>query len=197
MGRIRGIATGARAGMTLPRLLAGLIVALVVAGWWVWLRPAPLGGPLTLVTVSGTSMQSTFSSGDLVLVYETEQYEPGDVVAYRVPRSGSDAGGIVIHRIIGGDAVSGFRTQGDNNEWVDPWRPEPSTIAGELWLHVPGAGKFVLWLSSPVRLAGLFAAVTVFLVIAGGRNKKDADAKPRDGDGTPGDLAATAEETRR
>lgn len=192
MGRLRDAATGVRRGVTLPRVLAALLVAAVVGSWWVWLRPSPLGGPLTLVTVSGTSMQPTFRSGDLVAVYENDHYEAGDVIAYRVRRPEGD-GGVVIHRIIGGDAASGYRTQGDNNDWVDPWRPRPSNISGELWFHVPNAGDVVLWMSDPVRLAGLFAAVTLFLVLAGGR-KGGSGRGGQGGDGQDdgrGDLAAT------
>lgn len=105
MGRVDDAAAGLRRGVTLPRVLAALLVVLLVGGWWAWLRPSPLGGPLTLVTVSGTSMQPTFDSGDLAVVYERDRYEMGDVVAYRVRRPDGHPGGVVIHRIIGGDAA--------------------------------------------------------------------------------------------
>lgn len=155
------------------RVLAGIVVVVAAFGWWVWLRPAVLGGPLSLVTVSGTSMQPMMRTGDLAVVHRTGDYERGEVVAYRVRLPDGDTGGVVIHRIVGGDAASGFRTRGDNDRWVDPWRPHPGEIVGELWFHVPEIGWFVLWLSRPVILAGLFAALAAFVVIAGGGRTRE------------------------
>lgn len=157
------------------RVLAGLLIVLTAAGWWVWLRPAVLGGPLSLIAVSGTSMQPMMRTGDLAVVRQTGEYERGEVIAYRATLPDGETGGVVIHRIVGGDAATGFRTRGDNDEWVDPWRPRAGEVVGELWFHVPGAGEFVLWLSRPVILAGIFAAVAAFLVIAGGGAKRERD----------------------
>lgn len=67
-----------------------LIAALMVAAWWLWLRPEPLGGPLTLVTVSGISMEPGMHTGDLAVVRKADTYRHGDIIAFRVlvpPRS--------------------------------------------------------------------------------------------------------------
>lgn len=156
-----------------PRQLFGLlIVVFLLAAWWVFLRPTTLGGETTLVTVSGTSMQPGMYTGDLAIVRDTDDYVVGDVIAYR-PSQG-DESSVVIHRIVGGDAETGFVMRGDNNDFEDPWLPRPNQVAGELWWHVPHAGTVVAALRDPLLAASGCAALTVFLVMSrAGRDDED------------------------
>lgn len=160
-----------RLRFTPRRVVSALAVVLLLAGWWFFFRPPSLGGPTTLVTVSGHSMEPGMYTGDLAVVYKTGDYAAGEVVAF-APDGGE---GIVIHRIADGNAESGFRMRGDNNDFYDPWRPTAEDIAGELVLHVPGAGKAVMAMADPVLGGAAAAALTVFLVLAGGGRKKDDD----------------------
>lgn len=163
----------ARVALRPRRLLGTLTVVLILAGWWFLFRPEVLGGSTTLVTVSGTSMEPGMVTGDLAVVRKTGEYEVGEVVAFRVPQDG----GVVIHRIVGGDAASGFRVRGDNNDGYDPWRPQPEDVVGELWLHVPGAGRVVMTMADPLVAGATFAAMTAFvIVLGGGRNDEDEDS---------------------
>lgn len=161
------------------RVAGVLVVVLLLTGWWFLLRPAALGGPLTLVTVTGQSMEPGMHTGDLAVVREGDDHVVGDVVAFRVPAGDGGRGGVVIHRIVGGDGESGFVMRGDNNDFDDPWKPPTADVVGELALHVPGAGRAVMAMADPVAAAAVFAALTVFLVLAGGgRREKEDDEVP-------------------
>src|SRR5438445_6872673 len=107
-----------------------VFVGLVLAGWFVYLRPQSLGGTAEFVIVKGTSMRPTLSGGDLVVVRKHGTYRVGDVVAYRVPKGGAGAGAKLIHRIVAGSAREGFRFRGDNRASDDLWRLRPSQILG-------------------------------------------------------------------
>lgn len=155
------------------RWIRWAMLMLVLAGWFLVLRPTSLGGPLSLVMVSGESMEPTMETGDLAVILHRAHYDVGDVVAFRPEGATTGAGrSMVIHRIVDGDAGSGFVTQGDGNEWLDPWETAPEQVAGEMAFFVPGAGHVVSRLMDPVTLGALFAAVTAFLVIVGSDSSK-------------------------
>lgn len=137
--------------------VAFLAVALVL-GFLLW--PSSLGGCTTLTIVSGHSMEPLYYTGDLV-VSRCGDYQVGDVVVYNPP----DVGGArVIHRIIGGNAESGWVMQGDNNDFVDPWEPTNDRVLGKAMLHVPHLGKLASVLLSPLTWLSLLL-VALALVI--------------------------------
>jgi len=158
---------------------AGLFLA-----WFVLFRPAFLAGPASYIMVSGTSMERTLHSGDLALTQKQQSYGMGDVVAFRVPNGEPGEGAMVIHRIVGGTAEDGFITQGDNKENSDVWRPTQGDIVGEMWFRVPGAGRLLATLQSPMVLAGLAGGLGVFLVLSADtgekRPRKACASKPSD-----------------
>ena len=143
-----------------PANLAFLaVLALVAAGWWVTLRPTSfLGGSASFLVVKGTSMLPTLHTGDLVLAEAQPSYRAGDLVVYAVPRGQIGAGDELIHRIVGGSATAGFVLKGDNNPAPDPWTVPAHDILGKEALIVPGAGRWLLVLRTPL-FAGLAAAV--------------------------------------
>lgn len=143
--------------------VVGLLVAVaLVAAWLALLRPTWLGGPAGYVIVAGHSMEPAFHTGDLAITQRQPSYEAGDVIAFETE------GGVVIHRIVGGDAVSGYQVKGDNREQLDPWRPRPMSIEGKVWLMLPQAGNLVAFVRQPAILAGLAAAVAFFLAFTAG-----------------------------
>jgi signal peptidase I len=152
-------------------LLALLAVGLFLA-WLLFLRPAFLGGPISFVRVSGVSMEPSLRQGDLAVVRKQGGYSPGDVIAFRVPDGEPGDGGIVIHRIVAGRAEDGFIMQGDNNKGADRWRPTEEDVVGKMWFSVPGAGRFLATLQSPMLLAGLASGLAVFLVLSGDTKEK-------------------------
>ena len=135
----------------------------IVVGPLLWLLlPVSLGGMTSWTMVVGHSMEPTMDPGDLVIT-RTGHYEIGDVVVYAIPEDTPGAGVMVIHRIVGGDAVNGFITLGDNRDIRDPWRPRAEDITGEAWRVIPRGGWAIAWLRSPLAI-GLFMSITVFML---------------------------------
>lgn len=163
-------------GRDLPLLLAiGGFVA-----WFVLLGPSAIGGPATYVFVSGTSMEPTLQTGDLVVVRSAEAYASGDIIAFLVPEGNPAAGGFVIHRIVGGSSTEGFTTQGDNRLDIDSWRAMSGDIVGEAWIVLPGAGPYLTWLRNPAVFASLAAGFTVFTILLGaGDGRKQSPPRMR------------------
>jgi signal peptidase len=164
----------------MKRHLSLLLMLAALAGWFVMLRPAALGGPATYVMVSGTSMQPTFENGDLVVLRHQSSYRRGDIIVYEVP-NGPGTGKLIIHRIIGGDATEGFVTQGDNRDRPDEWRPVAGNVKGSLWVRVPGAGKVLALLRTPPVFAALAGGIAVFVLLMrtpGGTTRREREPVP-------------------
>jgi signal peptidase I len=141
-------------------------VAAVIVLWAFTLRPQALGGPAVFVSVRGSSMLPTYEHGDLVVVQSAATYKVGEVVAYRVPAGEVGAGRVVIHRIVDGDATTGFTLQGDNNSAPDPWHPKQADMVGIATFRLSNAGRLVGLVQQPVILAGLASAIVVTVFLA-------------------------------
>lgn len=161
--------------------MAWLALALAALGWALFLRPQALGGSTTMVVVHGNSMLPDYRSGDLVVLRPAPTYQVGEVIAYRVPRGQIGSGAVVIHRIIGGAATTGFVVKGDNNPAPDPWHPTQADVIGGLLWHVPGVGSVLATLRTPATMGALAAALAAAMVIAWKprrRRKRLADPAP-------------------
>jgi signal peptidase I len=143
-------------------VLSVLFVVGLIAAWVFTLRPTYLGGPTGYIIVSGQSMEPNLHDGDLVITTRFGEYEEGDVIAFDAEGRGN-----VIHRIIGGDAETGFVTQGDNRDSPDEWRPRPSDIVGESWVHIPGAGKVFSAARNPGVIAALAGGISALAILGG------------------------------
>jgi signal peptidase I len=137
--------------------VANLALTLVLFVVWFQLyRPQLVGGPAAYAVVEGTSMDGTLSSGDLVVTREHRAYHVGEIIAFEVP------GGLrVIHRIVAGDATTGYITRGDNRDEADPWRTYPSEVIGSVSLRVPHLGTVVEWLQQPPLFAWLVGSLLI------------------------------------
>lgn len=156
---------------------AGVLAAVGVAVlWFVFLRPAFLGGPATYIVVSGESMLPSLRSGDFVLAVKSRAYRTGDVVAFRVPRGDPGGGTLVIHRVVGASARDGYVLKGDNREFRDPWMPRGSEIAGKPLVTIPRLGLLFAFLRAPLGLAAV-AGLLTFLLVAGGSRQKGGVAQ--------------------
>jgi signal peptidase len=141
---------------------AATAAAVVLVGlWFVTLRPVALGGTTVYLIVVGSSMQPTLHEGDLVLAFPASDYEVGDVVVYPVPEGEPGAGKLVIHRIVGGDAVTGFIVEGDNSAHPDPFLPAADDLAGRASIQVGRVGWVLFWLRQPLTLASAAAAAAI------------------------------------
>lgn len=157
-------------------------LALVIGGvlfWIFFLRPVTLGGPAGYVLVSGHSMLPRYHTGDLVLVERRASYHVGEVIAYHVPKGDPMAGAQVIHRIIGGNAKTGFIVKGDNRTAPDVWRPKPSDIVGAKVLRIPDAIVVLQFLRSPLSLALLAGCFAFAHVLTRDGDPEDVDVVER------------------
>lgn len=139
------------------RQRSGLIAIIATLGmaalWFLFLRPTFLGGPVAYIMVSGRSMEPTLYEGDLAVMAARDQYQLGDIVAFRAQ------GGVAIHRIVGGTAEAGYAVKGDNNANPDAWLPRPEHIAGAMVVKVPLAGSAFGLVRNPVVAGSLVAAL--------------------------------------
>jgi signal peptidase len=150
----------------LRRLLRACASALGLTLLLVWaslLCAQFVGGPVSYVLVSGTSMEPLLHTGDLAVVVRRDSYAVGDVVAYRVPEGDVGAGALVIHRIVD-RTRDGFVYRGDNRSGVDLWEPTDKEIVGSLWFYAPHAGLALQMLRAPIVL-GVLAALLAFVAV--------------------------------
>ncbi len=160
--------------MTRLRRLGPLLVLAVLVGWLLLLRPTGLGGPASYIVVSGKSMEPTLYDGDLVVLKKQDSYANGEIITYEVPGDGPGAGTLVIHRVIGGNQ-DGFITQGDNRDSVYDWRPSTEEVQGELWFHVPKAGRVLSAVREPTTAASLAGGLTVVLMLMGKPRRREEE----------------------
>src|SRR5690554_3988967 len=142
------------------RMLGQGVAWMLVIGvaWLIW--PSALGGATSFVIVSGKSMEPTYESGDLVIARSLTAHV-GDVIVYAPENFG---GAQIVHRVIGGDADSGWQVQGDNNDFVDPFFPSGDEVRGVVLLHIPNAGSATMWLLNPLLWGAVILAAVVILV---------------------------------
>ena len=91
------------------------------------------------------SMQPTIQPGDIVLSLNPDRMPPkvGDVVTYTARRFDGSAVASFTHRIISGDAKSGFVMKGDNNPAPDTQKPKIRDISGVVFYTIPLIGKLL------------------------------------------------------
>lgn len=91
------------------------------------------------------SMEPAISVGDIILTTPTSRLTPkqGDVVAYTAKRFDGSPVGVFSHRIIGGDAQTGFIVQGDANPNPDVQRPLIPDIEGIVVFVIPFLGRIL------------------------------------------------------
>lgn len=147
-------------------------LAFAVFVFFAW--PANLGGSTGYAIVSGTSMEPTMRTGDLVITRKKSSYDVGDVVVYRVPKGDPGEGKQVIHRIVEADTGDGYVLLGDNRTSVDFWRPHDSDIVGVETFHIPQLGRILVLLRGPLGW-GLAAGVLTTLAVLAPSTKDPAD----------------------
>lgn len=139
---------------TLAKVVVGLIL---VAAWHTSLAPRSLGGPLSMIWVSGQSMEPTLYTGDLSILHRSDRYEVGDIVAFEIPE-----GGTVIHRVVE-IHPDGYEFLGDNRDFRDPWILDESWIKGRQIGSVPKAAFVMTWLGQPKVMAVLVALLVLLI----------------------------------
>jgi len=95
-------------------------------------------------------MYPTLTRGDLVLINSLRADEPikmGDIVLFHAEIGSLASQGWVIHRVVGGDATTGYITQGDNSDYSDQAGGKNPPIARE-WI----ASRAVTLAGKPIRI---------------------------------------------
>lgn len=112
------------------------------------------------VIISG-SMEPTIHIKDLVVTHPKDNYNVGDIVAFR------DNNAMIVHRIIdaqydeNGDTL--FVTKGDYNNAPDINKLSPDNIIGSYRFTIPLLGSLILFFSSnPILVIG---AIIILIVI--------------------------------
>jgi signal peptidase len=170
--------------MMTVRRIASLIGWVLCIAVLILIWPTRFGGWTSLTVVSGESMVPTYFTGDLVGSWKSGDYEPGDIVVYRVPQGEEGAGHQVIHRLLSVDAEGRWSVQGDNKPSPDPWHPTAADIVGEAVFVFPGLGSMLNWV--PLLLA-LGAGVLVTAGLWPRRSDGDGDGDDDDDDGRDDD----------
>jgi len=91
------------------------------------------------------SMVPTINPGDIILTTPASTVTPkiGSIVAYVGRRFDGTAVGVFSHRIIGGNAQTGFIVKGDHNPAPDTQHPKIPDITGVVIFVIPLIGKFL------------------------------------------------------
>ena len=91
------------------------------------------------------SMQPAINPGDIIITTPPSNKTPqtGDVVAYTARKFNGGEVGVFSHRIIGGDAKTGFIVKGDKNNAPDVQKPMLNDINGVVIAIIPFIGNFL------------------------------------------------------
>ena len=110
------------------------------------------------------SMIPTINPGDIILTTPAKNVTPktGSVVAYVGRRFDGTAVGVFSHRIIGGDATSGFIVKGDHNPAPDTQRPKPEDITGVVIFVIPLIGRFLTPKALMITIPLIFGLWLIF-----------------------------------
>jgi signal peptidase I len=159
----------------LPSIISNIILVVSLIALWIAFAPANLGGQVSYVIVNGISMEPGYHLGDLTIMRKASTYDVGDVVTYR----DAEMQAYVIHRIIGVEQDH-FVLKGDNNSWIDAYRPTHKEIIGKLWIYIPKLGKIFTWLRAPLNMAltigllgGVFMASMIIKPSQRGKQKSN------------------------
>ena len=160
----------ARLLSTIPRdelrKLGQLALLVPVAALFIGLAVLPRLGLYRPLTVLSGSMRPTFDPGDLVLVRPEpiRDVKVGQVISYSVPVGLHQVETHRVIRILKGGAHPVIQTQGDANNWRDPWTAKlQGRTAWRLSLVIPYGGYAINALRS--RTAHLATVVVAPLLV--------------------------------
>lgn len=135
-------------------------IAIIVKGTLQPGTPPSVLGITPLVVLSGSmsgDAEDHIEIGDLIFVdkADPEALEVGDVIAYM------EGGVVITHRIVkiqtAADGRLLFTTKGDANNTADLTPTLKSDVIGKVVLVIPGIGKFIEYLRTPLGMLCLVA----------------------------------------
>jgi len=162
-------ALGARPPRRLIRITPTTL-AIAAIGVFVLLAVLPRLGWYRPVTVLSGSMRPTFAPGDLIIVRPepVAQVRAGQVITYRLPFGSHQVETHRVIRVLRSGPHPVIQTQGDANNWRDPWTARlTGRTAWRLVLVIPYGGYAINWLRGPtVHLATVVVAPILFALLA-------------------------------
>jgi signal peptidase I len=180
---------------------------MIPAGVWVWGQRVLLALALTLflaiavlprlglyrpVTVLSGSMRPTFSPGDMVVVVPepVSSVRVGQVISYQVPVGVHQVETHRIVRILQGGPHPTVQTQGDANNYHDPWTAKlEGSTAWRMVAVVPHLGYVVNFLRGrSLQMAAIFVAPALLALLllaeiwgfGGGESESKSEAEGDD-----------------
>ncbi|WP_095643610.1 signal peptidase I [Methanosarcina spelaei] len=147
--------------MKIIKFLIGLIFIVIVVPIVATLVPT---GPVKFMTVTGSSMEPTITSSDIIVV-DTTKTQPvvGDIVSYHHTFEENQRF-IVTHRIVGVE-IGGYRTKGDAYTKADGYIVSPENVIGVMCFKIPYLGELVHFAgtSKGLLLLVIFPALTLIV----------------------------------
>ena len=140
--------------------VAGYVIAAVLLTF----SAASMAGYAKARVVLTNSMSPTINPGDIVITANPNRVAPqvGSIIAYQARQFNGTPVGVFTHRIIGGDAINGWKMKGDNNPSPDIQKPHGNDVLGTVILTIPYLGllfnRRVLFTVIPL-LVGLWFVV--------------------------------------
>jgi signal peptidase I len=110
------------------------------------------------------SMAPSINPGDVVITTSADHMRPkiGDIVTYTGKRFDGSKVADFTHRIVAGDANTGFTVKGDHNPTPDVQKPTLKDIDGVVLFTIPLIGKL---LSPQIFMLLLIAGFGVWLIV--------------------------------
>ena len=146
--------------------LSSALWLVVTIAIWIVFAPIQAGGQAAYIVVIGKSMEPNFHLGDLIIVQHESNYKIGDIVAYKNAQLKSN----VFHRIIALEN-NRYAMKGDNNSWVDTYQPSTEEVIGKLWIYLPGAGKVIQRIRTPLNMALIVGVLTGLVLFSSLKEK--------------------------
>jgi signal peptidase I len=161
--------------VSLVRRILGIgLTVLVLGGLAYALWPARFGGRTIYVVVRGESMEPKFHKGDLLFARKSDDFEPGDIAVYRIPKGTPGAGALVVHRIKRVLPNGTYIFQGDNRKSPDDATPTRENLIAKPVKNLgPLPTRTLVWL--PI-LFTLIAAIAVTIAVWPDRSAADDEA---------------------
>jgi signal peptidase len=151
------------------------------------------GRPIFFTSVRSNSMYPLFERSDLLILdnlSESDTLDIGDIIVFHVEEGSLSSQDWIVHRIIDGDAVNGYITKGDANEYTDQASGDTKTISRD-WivsrvitvggqpLKVPLVGYLSLWMEKLQTNPYVIPMMVVLLAVIIGICELRGDKKRR------------------
>jgi signal peptidase I len=117
------------------------------------------------------SMAPNINAGDVIITTIPKYHFPvkGDVLTYTAKRFNGAPVAVISHRIIGGDATTGFIVKGDQNKSPDVQKPKLGDVLGVVVFVIPFIGNLL----SPKALFLIIPSLIGFWLILDALKNED------------------------